>query len=250
MGGTLSVLCLLVFIRLLTSGKRTPWSWLGLALLYAAVFLAREGAMLLIPVSLALAAFHCVRKKEKVSLLSLAAVSLIPAALAVIAAALACGGWETLRQVFLANFNSAASNPYAQKYGSGPWTRYVLDFLLLSPVPTLLYLVWVGVLIGSREPEEAGWLWALVPLLFLPLSAPITKNVRYALLLEAPIRLAAVGLLQRLTGWTRKPALWMVLAMACLLLLDGLSFCDLFVTGELYDPVSVSLLALRGLIPK
>lgn len=247
LSGGLAVLCLLVLIRFLTSGKRSAWHWLGLALLYAVAFLAKEASVLLVPISLVLAVAHGFRSREKVSPLALACVSVIPVLLAVAAAALVCGGYGVVKEMFLANFNSVPGNAYAQEYGGGPWYRYLIDYLLLSPFPTILYLLWVGFLIAGGEKEEAWWYWALVPLLFLPLSALITKNVRYALVMDAPMRLAAVGMLQRLTGWRRRPVLWMALMVAVLMLVDVFTFCDFFVTGHLYDPVTANLLKLRGL---
>lgn len=248
LSGALAVISLLLFIRLLTgAGKRPAWQWLGLALLYAAAFLAKEGNALIVPISLAIAAVHWLLTREKPSLLGLASVSLVPAALAVAAAAFVCGGFGVVRETFFANFNSVPDNSYAQAYGGGPWYRYLIDYLLLSPFPVLFYLVWLGLLAGGAVKEENWWYWALVPLLFLPLSAPITKNVRYALVMDAPLRLAAAGFLGWLTGRTRRPALWMALAVAALMVLDGLTFCDFFVTAQLYDPVSANLLKLRGL---
>lgn len=249
--GALCVLCLWAFIRLLTSEKKSPVRSLGLAFLYAATFLAREGAVILVPISLALAGFHCVRKRKKPDFLMWAAVSVIPLALAVAAAALACGGLETLREVFAANFNSVRTNAYAQKYGSGPWYRYFLDFLLISPASTLLYLVWLVFLAGGRELDEKGWLWVLVPLLFLPLAAPITKNVRYALLLESPIRLGAVLLLQDLLGPSKQQGRswgWMAAVIFLLVWADLDAFFRIFVAGGLYDPMTAFLLSARGFL--
>ncbi len=240
----LAVLCLLWFIRLLTSKKPSSRQSVGLAFLYMAAFLAREGNFLLVPLSLALAGFHWIWTRRRPPVLLLCAVSVFPLVWALSAVVLVCGGWEPFRQAFLANFHSVDNNPYALQFGSGPWFRYLVDFLLISPATTLFYLVWIGCLIAGGEREEGWVLWALVPVLFLLLSAPFTKNVRYALMLEAPIRLGAAGLLRK-----QKP-FYLALAVAGLLFLDGLAFCDLFVSSNLYDPVTVNLLALRGFLPR
>ena len=49
----------------------------------------------------------------------------------------AAGDLGTLLQVVRGIVSSPAENAYAKLLGLGPWYRYLLDYLVLSPWPTL-----------------------------------------------------------------------------------------------------------------
>jgi len=227
--------------------------WTAVALLYALAFLSKESGLLLIPISLALLAWWRFARGRSIGLGPVLAVSVLPLLGAALAVSAAAGGLGTAWETFRVTLGSAQTNAYALKYGSGPWLRYILDFLLLSPGPALLYLGWLGLLLGSGEGKEAEWMWAGVPVLFLVLSATSTKNVRYAMMLEIPVRLGAVFLLQRWSARIRRPwarAAVIVLPVTLLAALDLASFHDLFVRQEIYDPMTVVLMTARGLLPR
>jgi len=166
----------------------------------------------------------------------------------------AAGGVATAWEALQITAASADSNAYALTYGGGPWFRYVVDLVLLSPGTVLLYLVWLGMLLERRERDDRQWAWALVPILMVALLALMTKNVRYALCLELPIRLGAVLALQRLIslrpslqGWRCDAVL--ALGVAVLMWADVGTFLRLFVVGGIYDPVSAFLLQGQGILP-
>lgn len=243
--------CLLAFSRVWFSHSRSRWHWAGVAFLLAAAFLAREANVLLVPLMLAPMAWGALRRREPVPRVPFLAVSVVPVAAAVLLGCAAAGGWGVFWRVVSANITSPPLNAYAVKYGGGPWFRYLLDFLLVSPAPTLLYLGWIGYLLGAREKDPQVWWWALVPVLFVLLSIPATKNLRYALMLEAPIRLGAVFLLDRLLPVRKGSAasgLRFAYALFFLLWLDLESFHRLFVAGGIYDPATAFLIQGRGLV--
>lgn len=71
---------------------------------------------------------------------------------------LAAGGFAPLAATVSAVLESPATNAYAIKYGSGPWYSSVLDFLLLSPWPTLLAVggFWIALVRAHSGRREAG----------------------------------------------------------------------------------------------
>ncbi len=247
----LTVASLMLFLRFLLDASR-PRQWLWVSLLYGAAFLARESSVILIPVSWALMGWHAFRSRRRIALWPFLSVSLIPLAGAALLCALAAGGvmpaWKTLSVTCA----SVATNTYALHYGSGSWFRYVVDALLISPWTVLLYLLGLGALLAGRSEDARLRAWMLVPILFVGCLAWGTKNIRYALALEVPIRLGAVFFLWWVTlGEKETVVRWIVLALAIagIAWLDVRSFSDLFVARQMYDPVSFNLLAARQFLP-
>src|SRR6185503_3685318 len=160
-------------------------------------FLARELNLFLAPVLLALVLLHALRHRRWPSPWAIGAVSVVPLVGAVLVAALAAGGFDVAWRTLLTTVAQDGVNEYIVRYGGGPWFRYVLDYLLVSPWTTLAYLVWLGWLGASRDADDDTSAWALVPILVVAALVPFSKSLRYVVALEAPIRLGAVLLLQR-----------------------------------------------------
>jgi 4-amino-4-deoxy-L-arabinose transferase-like glycosyltransferase len=194
------------------------------------------------------------RAQRQAALPSLAPALFAPPVLCGCVWLLAAGSLETLVAVVRIILGSPASNPYAQQLGGGPWWRYGVDLLLLSPGPTLLGLAVAGHALletrAGRSDATRNWL-ALFALGLLLAYAPFTKNVRYVAPIELPLRaLAALGLFAlcgRGPGWRRGAAVAAAVALLCWL--DWRHFERVFVAGALYDPMTAFLLQARGLIP-
>lgn len=229
--------------------EETParrWGWV--ALFYTATLLVKESAFLLVPISLFFLAWRRIRSGRPVSLRPACAVTVAPLAAAAGLMALAAGGIHPALKTATGFAGAAHVNAYALQYQQGPWFRFLVDLMLVSPWPVLLWLVWTGVLIGERSRDERQWFWAAVPALFIGLGCllPAGKNVRFVMALEMPMRLCAVFLLQRLIR-----SRWVMAAVVlCLIAIDLDSFCRLFLEGGIYDPVSAALLPLRGFLPR
>jgi len=161
------------------------------------------------------------------------------------------GAWVGVARVI---WLSPESNAYAQQFGGGPWYRYLVDLLLLSPWVTLLGVAALGpaaLRARERAPGDAAVWLALVFAGLLVAYAPFTKNVRYVALAEIPLCGLAAGLVVSLAhadarGRGRAVAAG---AVALLCVAGWLSFQMLFVDASLYDPMTASLLILRGLAP-
>ena len=253
LNATLLLTCLWLCIHGVTARKTAPRWWVSVAVAYAITFLGRELNLVLIPISLALIGSDAVRRRQPIPFWAVGCVSLLPLLGAAALAALAAGGVGMAWAAFSATVVQPARNVYALEYGSGPWFRYVVDYVLLSPWTTLLYLAWLGYLAGARIEDERLWAWALVPILFLACATPFAKFVRWALPLDAPLRLGAVLLLQRLVrdrAGDRWATVRLGVIVAGLMWADLRAFHDLFVVGDIYDPSSALLLAGRGFLPR
>jgi hypothetical protein len=169
--------------------------------------------------------------------------------------ALAAGGVDPVLRTARAFSGAASLSEYALRYQGGPWFRFLVDLMLISPWPVLCWLVWIGVLIAGRAWDERAGFWALVPALTIGMLClvPHGKNPRLALFLEAPMRLCTVLLLQRLTrdrqGNLLSTAV-MAAAVGGIVWMDLQTFWGMFVLGGIYDPVGTTLLAARGFLPR
>jgi 4-amino-4-deoxy-L-arabinose transferase-like glycosyltransferase len=167
---------------------------------------------------------------------------------------LAAGDAATVASIARIILVSPASNAYAQELGRGPWVRYAIDLLLLSPWTTLLGIAALGpaaLRLRERKPGDAVLWLGLALVGLLAAYAPFTKNVRYVSLCEVPLRALAAWLVFALAGADSGRGRRAV-AAACiaLLCLSGwLSFRAIFVEAGLYDPMTAPLLYLRGLSP-
>ena len=182
--------------------------------------------------------------------LCFAASGIVAASIFVLAAGSVPKLLETTRIVLA----SPATNPYAIAFGSGPWTRAILDYLLFSPWPTLLAIGWFFVvavhLRDGRYERESVYLAFVAGFLILLLSF-FTKNIRYTVVLELPIRAFAVLLLWEVFGGLRRSTTIALTgaAVAVLCWIDWRSFQLVWVDMRCYDPVTYYLALFLHLFP-
>ena len=227
----------------------------GFVAAFAFAILTKELAALL---ALPFAAFWAVERwaRRRAELSPALGIALLaaPAAIAVPLWVLAAGGVEPLMTVFRGILEGPATNPYTIEYGSGPWYRYLVDFVVLSHAPTLHALGFAGtfaVRVARGGYERVHAYFGLLAVLLLFEHSFVTKNARYLMLLELPLRLYAVAMLAQLARAPRSAlgTAAVTAAVAALASIDLASFEQLFVAGRAYDPVSAFLLVLRGIVP-
>jgi 4-amino-4-deoxy-L-arabinose transferase-like glycosyltransferase len=245
----------------------TAWLFLGLSkdpgkfargipfmLALAFMVLTKELSVLLCVPFLAFVAYERFVRKEPRCAARFALWFAIPGAAVLAVFLLVSGGAARLLETMRIVLGSPATNTYAIRYGSGPWFRPVLDFLLFSPAPTLLAIAGIGAMLlrwraGSYDRTSA-YFFLLAALFVLELSF-FTKNIRYAVVLELPLRFFAVGFVAELAGGLRSRrsvavASAAVIALCCL---DWHTFDAMWVEARLYDPVTAWLAFLRHLVP-
>ena len=166
---------------------------------------------------------------------------------------LAAGGFGPLLETVGKVLGSPATNTYAIKYGSGPWYRYLIDFLCLSPGVTLLALGFAGALLvrALRErPARAEVQLGIVAAVLLFEMGFFTKNARYLMILELPLCAFAAGMLCELVPASlRTRWIWIGAATAGLCFLDWRTFDYGWVQHGIYDPLSGLLFQLRDILP-
>ncbi len=251
-----TTLCLSVavwsFLELVEAPSSARWLWI-FCVSFAWVILVKE---LTILVAGPFAAFVLVERYLRGNplplrrfALALAVPPLCTLPIFVLAAGSPATLFETLRHVL----TSPATNDYAMRLNSGPWYRYLIDYLCLSPWITVLALGAVGVVLvrarAATLPRACLYFTVLmIGLLFE--HAFFIKNVRYLTILEMPLRILALWMLFEIAGRTRR-ATWIVACIVVVLcMLDWRTFVAFWVVGGLYDPVTPVLMRLRDMVPR
>ena len=145
-------------------------------------------------------------------------------------------------------------NPYAINYCSGPWFRYLLDFLLLTPIVTLLFVGYVGYLCIETKAFDFKKMYFLVYFVYVYTilsSLPHSKVIRYVMNLEMVMALFAVLMLMEVfkTLKGQKKQIFLFFCAFGIFILNWFSFVDLYYHSFLLDPITAYLLELRHFIP-
>jgi len=250
-------LCQVTTIWLFFELVRAPrsWAWrVSFVLAFTYAILTKEISVLLgVPFTVFVVIEHLYRKRE-MPLAPLVAALAIPPCLALAGWIVAAGGFDVLFQTMKIVMGSPATNEYAIRFGSGPWYRYVFDELLVSAWPTLLGLCGIAVTAWrwrAKEYDGARVYLALIYVFQIGVLAFFTKNLRYVAVLEAPLRALTVLVIWDFCAVQpariARAASTAVVALLCWL--DWSSFQHLFVTWQMYDPVTLQIGAARHLFP-
>jgi 4-amino-4-deoxy-L-arabinose transferase-like glycosyltransferase len=153
-----------------------------------------------------------------------------------------CGGAGTFYSTYHLLVSKASVLPYAIATGDGPWYRYLLDLLLVSPL--VLLLAW-GALFRIRWTDKA----ALYLVVFIAATYTIMCNIRYGMNLryaniwDMPLRYLAVTCLTTLTlSLSRYRTTVVCTAIALLCAVELRQYQIFFVKHNLYELVTEGLL--------
>lgn len=231
------------------------WLWrIGFVLAFSLAILTKEISVLLGVPFVALALIERFARKRPLVAWHFALLLALPVVISVLIWLAAAGSFDVLMRTMRIVMSSPATNEYAQMYGRGPWYRYIVDELLLSPWPVALGLLGFAVAAWRLRRGSYDALLAYAMLLYVAQIAALsffTKNVRYVAVLELPLRLLAVALLWDVLGAARwraaKVAAVALVALLCAA--DWASFRRYFVVRGIYDPMTVSLLVANESVP-
>ncbi len=213
-------------------------------LIYSFTILVRETGVLLSVFFVIYLILH----KNKKHLLS---VTLFPFLIVGPAYILLAGGAPNVLNTIKIILASPGHNEYAILLCSGPWFRYIIDYILLSPWVVILSLGFIFRHLAAKDRDEivSYFLLATVTLFFS--FNFFAKNVRYVMMLDTPMRLFSVLILKKLfeARFPKQAFILISLAVIAISVFDYLNFCDLFVSGGIYDPVSYWLLRAKHIVP-
>jgi 4-amino-4-deoxy-L-arabinose transferase-like glycosyltransferase len=162
--------------------------------------------------------------------------------LGVVVLVLLAGGVDVLVGTYRLLINRNLQLPYAVRTGDGPWYRYLVDLLLVSPVVLILAIGAIFRLDRTKKPE-------LFMLMFIGASYLVMCNVKYAMNLryanmwDMPLRTLAVSaLVTLLTPSARYRNVLFAVGIALISALEFRQYLILFVHYPLYELVSEGLL--------
>ena len=142
---------------------------------------------------------------------------------------------------------------YAINYMSGPWYRYLVDFMILSPVTILLAYMYCGHYILRKAYDIRINLLLCFSFYTILVYAFLPMSVRYVSILDIVIRiLAALAVLALVSAFIPNQAKKIVITAIIILILMGIDFRSFnkhFVTNNTYDPVSYNLLYAEKFVP-
>lgn len=229
---------------LLWENLQHPNNWRYLApytLALALMVLTKENAMFAyIGLVALLVANHWFRFGQSTRVLWM--LTLVGALLGVAVLVNLCGSLQTATRVYLLLTSKASVLPYAVKTGDGPWSRYLVDLMLMSPVVLILAIGTIFRLDRAQKP-------ALFMSIFIGVTYLIMCNIRYGMNLryanmwDLPLRYLAVLCLMNLTGrFGRGKDLALGLTVAAICLIELHQYFVFFVKFELYELVTEGLL--------
>jgi 4-amino-4-deoxy-L-arabinose transferase-like glycosyltransferase len=152
------------------------------------------------------------------------------------------GGLQTLRTSYELSVGKNYHLAYAIMTGDGPWHRYLVDLLLVSPVILLLAIGMVFRLDRSKKPEL--FLFSFVAVSYLVMcNIKYGMNLRYANMWDMPLRVLAYGQITAFCApLQRYQTLILCTAVAIVCAVEMRQYIILFVQYPLYELVTEGLL--------
>jgi Dolichyl-phosphate-mannose-protein mannosyltransferase len=162
--------------------------------------------------------------------------------LGVVALVFLAGGIDVLFGTYRLMISRNIRLPYAIRTGDGPWHRYLVDLLLVSPVIFVLAIGAIFRLERTKKPELFMSIFIAASYLVM-CNVKYGMNLRYANMWDMPLRTLAVSAL--LTLLTPVARYRNVLFAAAIVLISAAEFRQyliLFAHYPLYELVSEGLL--------
>ena len=154
---------------------------------------------------------------------------------------LLCGGVRQCIELYLMNVHKSAELSYAIKTGDGPWHRYLIDLVIISPVVMLLAIS------GLFQEMKKLSLYLIV---FMVISYVVMANIRYGMNLryaaiwDLPLRWLAFAQLAALSVRVGKKygTYFLVASVLLICALELRQYVIFFVDHAMYDPVTPAML--------
>jgi 4-amino-4-deoxy-L-arabinose transferase-like glycosyltransferase len=245
------ILSIWLFFSLLK--ERSSVKYVLFILVYSFTLLIKESALLL---SLFFILYLICLKfifKKAVYLKDLLSATLLPFVITGVVYISLSGSIFNIVGMFKIILGPPGNNQYAMLFGSGPWFRYIIDYILLSPWVVILSIGFVFYRAALKDIDE-DILYFLLAFISLFFSVNIfTKNIRYAMVLDMPMRLFSVLLLKNIAEAIfpkyKYAFILTVILVSAIAVFDYISFQSLFLKDGIYDPASFMLLKSRHIIP-
>jgi len=227
--------------------RRSVLAHVSLGICLCLALLTKESALLLYPMMAIAAAYYYRAMKLRPSPWLLLPLVTAPLIYLLIEIGI-CGGIGNFIDTYRTYASLQQRLDYTVHYEKGPWFRYLLDFLAISPVVFIAAII--GFFARSEEPIRHGRNLALIYFtggILLFGQMPIV-NVRLALFGDMFLRLGAAAAIAHFAAhvgekWSRRV---FYLAIALLVVTDAWQFYQIFIIGNVYSPTTFLLLRAEG----
>jgi len=161
--------------------------------------------------------------------------------------------WALVRYVAGVHFPGCAVTNAYSLFGMGPWYKFIIDDLMLSPWTVLLAVGYLFHILVKRDTAK--------PVLYLAIFLVVvygamslmkyTKIIRFVMTMEMSVCLFAVLALEEIFSRVKngKGPLLAFLAVCIIYVVNSMNFTHLFVSWNIYDPISYWLLQAQRIIP-
>jgi 4-amino-4-deoxy-L-arabinose transferase-like glycosyltransferase len=162
--------------------------------------------------------------------------------LGVVALVFLAGGIDVFVQSYQLSVGKNFQLRYAILTGDGPWYRYLVDLLLVSPVVLILAVGSVFLLDRTKKPELFFSIFVAASYLVM-CNVKYGMNLRYANMWDMPLRFLALSALVSLTAPLRHyRKIVLVFALTLICAIELRQYIILAVQFPLYELVSEGLL--------
>lgn len=218
------------------------WRWLvPLVIALALLVLTKENAVFVWVALLVLIVANRWLQFGTVTRELIVAVILGPI-LGVVVLVFLAGGVDMLWQTYQLSVGKNFQLQYALLTGDGPWHRYLVDLLLVSPVILILALGAIFRLSLTKKPELFMSIFIAASYLVM-CNVKYGMNLRYANMWDLPLRFLAFSQLVAFADLARKYRLLLLsIAVALICAIELRQYIILFVRYPLYELVSEGLL--------
>src|SRR5438309_2249545 len=129
--------------------------------------------------------------------------TLLGSLLGVVILVFLAGGISELQQCYPLSVSKNFQLDYAIKTGDGPWHRYLVDLLLVSPIVLILALGTIFRLNRTMKPELFMSIFIAASYLVM-CNLKYGMNLRYANMWDMPLRFLAFSEIVALASWAKK----------------------------------------------
>ena len=152
------------------------------------------------------------------------------------------GGIDVFVQSYQLSVGKNFQLPYAILTGDGPWYRYLVDLLLVSPIVLLLALATIFRLNRTMKPELFLSIFIAASYLVM-CNVKYGMNLRYANMWDMPLRFLAFSQIVALASWVKSyRAAVIAAAVIFLAAIEFHQYIILAVRYPLYELVTYDLL--------
>ena len=161
---------------------------------------------------------------------------------------LLAGGLGSFIETYHLSVTKNLVHPYAIMTGDGPWYRYIVELLLISP---LILLLAAGEIFRlNKSKKEELFLASFIGFSYLIMAnVRYGMNLRYTVMWDMPLRyLAWQHLVALSASWGRRRALYLVLCVVAVCAIELRQYEVIFVRFGMYEPVPEAVLRALNLV--